>query len=293
MGGGLKDVLVYKIENVVLMPGNRQCLSRKYSTYFPGLEFQLVGLSRNLDLSEQDLVSCSGAGGCEGGSSIGALEYSASLGITTEDCFPYKERESFCDEKCSKWRSKTIKTSGQKIISNPTTQNVKESLIKNGPLSVGYPYWGTMGHGLVLVGYQITASRETIWIFKNSWGIGFGDNGYFKTAGSPNLWEVVMIATPLQIAHMPNLEINCEDVDKDGFCNWGISEIKPTSCSNSCKEGKDWDDSDPDIGDSLLDPWAPPDDIMPPSIGELSPTVFYVDRQNTLSVSASDNLPIT
>lgn len=33
---------------------------------------------------------------------------------------------------------------------------------------------GFINHGILLVGYT-----ETKWILKNSWGEGFGDNGYF------------------------------------------------------------------------------------------------------------------
>ncbi|MCX6722449.1 MAG: hypothetical protein NT094_00065, partial [Candidatus Staskawiczbacteria bacterium] len=60
--------------------------------------------SINLDLSEQDLVSCSGAGSCSTGFSV-TLPYIRSIGVTDEACFPYTSKDSSCSEKCSTWQS--------------------------------------------------------------------------------------------------------------------------------------------------------------------------------------------
>ena len=42
-------------------------------------------------------------------------------------------------------------------------------------------------------------------------------------------------------------EINCTDNDNDTYCNWGISETKPSTCPAFCKDLKDLDDSNPSI----------------------------------------------
>lgn len=243
----------------------------------------------NLNLSEQDLISCSGAGRCEGGSTKNSLDYCLSSGITIENCFPYKEIESFCEEKCNNWKNKIIKCVDWEVVSDLTTENIKRLLIESGPLLVDYPYWGNTGHSMVLVGYEMATSQETIWIFKNSWGYDHGDKGYFKTTGSPNSWDINLISAPIKINYMSNLEIKCEDEDEDNFCNWGISKTKPDTCPSSCKKEKDWDDSDPNIGSSPPNTSLIPTDIIPPSVGEVSPIVFRAGQKNVFSVSVSDN----
>lgn len=56
---------------------------------------------------------------------------------------------------------------------------------------------------------------------------------------------------PTNKAYWPenfNNQINCVDKDGDNFCNWGISDVKPSTCPSFCKHEEDWDDSNPNIG---------------------------------------------
>ncbi|MCX7958774.1 MAG: hypothetical protein N3B13_06980, partial [Deltaproteobacteria bacterium] len=56
----------------------------------------------DLDLSEQELVSCTASGSCTyGGSQYFAADYIKSNGITDEACFPYIAQEGDCKNKCS------------------------------------------------------------------------------------------------------------------------------------------------------------------------------------------------
>jgi len=53
-----------------------------------------------LDLSEQDLVSCSGTGSCGGGFSSDALVYIRDNGVAIESCFDYTHSDESCSNKC-------------------------------------------------------------------------------------------------------------------------------------------------------------------------------------------------
>ncbi len=50
----------------------------------------------NLDLAEQDVLSCSGAGDCDGGWAGLALDYITSTGVVDEGTFPYTATDQSC-----------------------------------------------------------------------------------------------------------------------------------------------------------------------------------------------------
>jgi len=55
----------------------------------------------DLDLAEQDALSCSHAGNCEeGGFAYQALDYFHTTGIVDESCFPYTATDQSCRKKC-------------------------------------------------------------------------------------------------------------------------------------------------------------------------------------------------
>ena len=150
------------------------------------------------DLSEQYLVSCSGAGSCEGGYISKALDFIKRNGTVDEECMPYNASDVPCDYKCEDWENRLwkINESGY-VVNNP--ENIKKWLINDGPLSVAMGigsdcggYWdgdiyrctddSGINHAVVIVGYNDSGKY---WIVRNSWGTDWppgdlNDNGYFK-----------------------------------------------------------------------------------------------------------------
>jgi len=73
----------------------------------------MVKISKNMgediDLSEQTLVSCSGAGDCvDGGSDYLAAEYIRTTGVPREICFPYSASDELCNP-CTGWLTRVVK----------------------------------------------------------------------------------------------------------------------------------------------------------------------------------------
>jgi hypothetical protein len=198
----------------------------------------------DLDLSEQDALSCSGAGSCSGGWPGSTLDYYTREGVVDEACFPYTARDDPCD-KCPD-PDEIIKINGRIPFGYPKTEEkLKKMIIDYGPVSGGIYSWS---HAMTLVGYgKDTADGKTFWIFKNSWG-NWGDHGYgyLKVEMSNIGWTHALLHPVFSL--LTPYEINCFDSDGDGYYNWGISEIKPFSCPEDAYTEKDCDDSNPYLG---------------------------------------------
>jgi len=155
----------------------------------------------DFDASEQKILSClSGGWGCGGGDPKSALKHIRDDGIPNEACMPYHANDDIpCSEACSDWESNawSLKTIG--IPGSHTTDSYKAILENNGPmvvvLSVGEdlfyykggiyePTWtskefGWANHCVMLVGYD---DNNECWIIKNSWGTGWGEDGYGRVS---------------------------------------------------------------------------------------------------------------
>jgi C1A family cysteine protease len=153
--------------------------------------------SKDIDLSEQHLVSeCCSAGDCGGGYPTGALAYIRDHGVSNETCFSYRARNSACTP-CDGWAEYAWKIEDFAYIDS-NTDTYKWALQEYGPMVVvvkvpdDWFYYtggiyeptvsfsdgvGWANHCVVLVGYN---DAGEYWIVKNSWGEGWGENGYAK-----------------------------------------------------------------------------------------------------------------
>ncbi|WP_203532672.1 PKD domain-containing protein [Draconibacterium halophilum] len=221
----------------------------------------------NLDLSEQDLVSCSNAGDCIGGVPQYALDYIARSGIVDEVTFPYSSSDQACTDKGTN-PNELIKIKGKLqfgSIDYPKSEDLlKQWLIEKGPISGGLGDWN---HTMVLVGYKIVKEGDVffysdprgfdytktvtaddpligklVWIFKNSWGADWGDEGYtYVETPITNMGWTCAIQTPIT-SEVNNYQVKCTDADGDGYYWWGLGE-KPANCP-PCPDLADGDDSD-------------------------------------------------
>lgn len=99
------------------------------------------------NLSEQEIISCSGRN-CSGGHSSDALNYVLANSIAEESCFPYVGYEQLCTKKCT--TPNVIGISGYEKVNASTAEGVKQALVEHGPITAGHG-----GHGQLLVGKRM------------------------------------------------------------------------------------------------------------------------------------------
>ncbi len=166
------------------------------------LESQVLMATRaapaSVNLSEQVLLSCGGAGNCEDGGYIDrASDFIQSLGLPPDTCFQYTSRDNFCSNAaCPYWQSDTEAISAWQYVarSSPTVDILKSALLTYGPLvttmnvysdffsysrGIYYHVKGSYqgGHSALIIGYD---DAEQCFILKNSWGVSWGERGYFR-----------------------------------------------------------------------------------------------------------------
>jgi len=172
-----------------------------------GLESQaMIGTNgTQVDLSEQILVSCSGAGSCSGGYTSSASNYVRDYGLPAESCFVYTATNNSCSNACADWQTGQATLYSIKGWHTATTlsypdrvQGIKSALYTYGPVIASFyvyndfysyrsgVYSYTTGsyvgaHAVLIVGYDDTLQA---FIVKNSWGSGWGEAGYFLIAYS-------------------------------------------------------------------------------------------------------------
>ena len=154
-----------------------------------------------IDLSEAHLFYCHGgsigrtcANGWWPSGSDGALEKCKVLGLVDEATYPYAGGNKGCDALPADWQNRATRTTGTQTFSS--TAQVKDWIATKGPVTGCFDVYqdffsyksgvykhttGALagGHCVAIIGYDDAAG---CWICKNSWGPGWGDQGFFKIA---------------------------------------------------------------------------------------------------------------
>lgn len=144
-----------------------------------------------IDVSEQHILSCAGAGSCGGGWWDPVFQWMMGNPVRKEAEQPYTASNGTCvpnpkgTYKVAAWGFVTIKNEV------PSVAELKAALVAHGPLAVAVyvspafqAYSGGVfnenntswiNHGVVIVGWD---DSKGAWRIRNSWGTGWGDNGY-------------------------------------------------------------------------------------------------------------------
>lgn len=156
------------------------------------------------DLSEQWLVSCNQQGwGCDGGWFAHQYHYywgdpCDSTGAVMEADVPYSASDAPCycpyEHPYRIWNWSYIGSAS----GVPSVYQMKQAIMEHGPIAVAVyvnsafqaynggvfnaSSSGTINHAVVLVGWDDTLGANGAWIMRNSWGAGWGLDGYMYIA---------------------------------------------------------------------------------------------------------------
>ncbi len=204
----------------------------------------------DLDLSEQELVSCGNAGSCRGGFPGAALRYVRDSGIHEEACFPESGTDEPCANRCTAPREH-IFISDLHNYYPYSDDDVKAEILEYGPISFGIYSWS---HCMGAVGFRKDPiSGSTIWILKNSWGTNWGDHGYgYLIVPRGQIGWRWALDGPVVSATIAR-ETACLDTDGDGYFNWGIAPLPAASCPAGTPAEKDCNDWDASVGPNADD----------------------------------------
>lgn len=145
-----------------------------------------------VDLSEQDLVSCNQFGfTMESGGDARAFYFFQQYGGVQEQAHPYTGKPS----QCRAYLQRPFRLNGVSAIANNVLQ-IKTAIYNYGPVytcaavdkNFGFYSGGVfnhdcydkLNHGLTIVGWDDTMGTRGCWIIKNSWGTDWGEQGYIN-----------------------------------------------------------------------------------------------------------------
>ncbi|KAF8409033.1 hypothetical protein HHK36_005105 [Tetracentron sinense] len=151
-----------------------------------------------VSLSEQELVDCDTKSvdeGCEGGLMDNAFHFiQHNHGLTTEANYPYKGVDESCNT--NKAASHAANINGYQDVAANSEQALLMAVAKQ-PVSVAIEASGfefqfyssgvftgdcgtNLDHGVTAVGYGTSSDGMKYWLVKNSWGTGWGEDGYIR-----------------------------------------------------------------------------------------------------------------
>jgi C1A family cysteine protease len=160
------------------------------------------------DLSEQYVLSCcDDCGSCGGGWPSQAFEFLRETGTVPEACLPYTADDTVaCGSACGDVPQQL----GAWTYTYNDVESIKRAIFRYGPVSACFEVYQdffsyvsgvyehvtgdyTGRHAIVIVGWD---DAEESWICKNSWGTGWGENGWFRIRwGDCEINNDVLMAT--------------------------------------------------------------------------------------------------
>uniref|UniRef100_A0A4W3K4D4 Cathepsin L1-like n=1 Tax=Callorhinchus milii TaxID=7868 RepID=A0A4W3K4D4_CALMI len=137
-----------------------------------------------ISLSEQYLMDCSqsvGNHGCNGGYNSLSLLFIKEKGINSEESYPYTHHLDIATTGCNCSRKSAAVATVGPIAVGFDAGRASFMFYKSGIYYDEACSKTVLDHELLVVGYG-TEAGEPYWIVKNSWGVKWGNKGYFHTA---------------------------------------------------------------------------------------------------------------
>jgi len=182
-------------------------------------------------LSPQDIVSCSFYNqGCEGGYPFLVAKHGSEFGMIDAECHPYTARNSECVAKCNSER--LFLTNYSYVggyMGGCSEVSMMHEIYNNCPVMVafqappdlfyytggiytgpspkeeaqgvnGVNVWQQTNHAVVAVGFGVDEKTGTkYWKLKNTWGLKWGESGYFRIRRGTNECGIESMATKADV----------------------------------------------------------------------------------------------
>lgn len=170
----------------------------------------LIKKGKMITLSEQQLISCNfnyfiGNFGCRGGSLSTAFNYvKTNKGLTLSTNYPYQAQNAMCSYFNIKtpypiadymaWDNQNNEDTMTRILVEYGVAAVAVEASKffgyvSGIIDSSIGCTNSVNHAVILVGYGIDIKDGQIknyWVVKNSWGVGWGEKGFFRIERGKN-----------------------------------------------------------------------------------------------------------
>lgn len=197
------------------------------ATMESAVRIKLGNPNHNIDLSEAFCQFC-GGGSCNGWGLTSGLDFAQSTGVTDEACMPYQPTDMNCTaSRCSDWQTRLTKISSYTAHSTMAARN--NAIATIGPVLAGMAVYNDFFayssgvyvktassslagyHSICVVGYDDT---QQCWILKNSWGAGWGENGFCRIRYGQNdllidsSWSMYSVAIEIRAAWYSNIAVN-------------------------------------------------------------------------------------
>lgn len=150
--------------------------------------------------SEQELVDCvSACSGCNGGLAHLAYDWLTSNQFCTLDSYPYQAKQSSCHSSICKTeatdRGHGMVSTGEpgmlkKLAEGPISVSIDATVWKNykgGILEEGCTM--NTNHAVVVAAFT-DQGKNSYWTIRNSWGTGWGENGYIRVHYGTNMCNI-------------------------------------------------------------------------------------------------------
>lgn len=152
--------------------------------------------NQSMTFSEQQIVDCDNIDqGCNGGLMENTFTWLKQYGMMSDKDYPYRGYEGTCKQDESKF---ILKIGGYNLLETKDEDHIRDFLYMNGPLAIAMNanmlqfYTGgvlegddylcdpdSINHAITLVGWGVEGNTP-YWICKNSWGVNWGEEGYFR-----------------------------------------------------------------------------------------------------------------